>query len=162
MSFLLAAVSALVESPDAVRPATGVGFRDWEAALRRLAEGPRAAPGGSEACTSDRLQVRQLQTSPPLPDSRAKAYHIEDSSSIMTTVKVRDARARLAERPVSQGRRRHLVDVYHRRETAMWDTVDNKHTHLSHDVPCPRCGHAGHTYLPCSDSCDCQRSVPLP
>ncbi|WP_310526476.1 hypothetical protein [Nocardioides sp.] len=43
----------------------------------------------------------------------------------------------------------------------MWDTV--MHTpgarsageHLSHDRPCPHCGHAGHTYLACGDQCDC-------
>ncbi len=27
--------------------------------------------------------------------------------------------------------------------------------HLSHDMPCLRCGHGMHTYLPCSDECDC-------
>lgn len=37
----------------------------------------------------------------------------------------------------------------------MWDTVETNSTHLSHDMPCPNCGHAIHTYLPCSDSCDC-------
>jgi hypothetical protein len=37
----------------------------------------------------------------------------------------------------------------------MWDTVETSTTHLSHDRPCPHCGHATHTYLPCSDSCDC-------
>ena len=31
--------------------------------------------------------------------------------------------------------------------------------HLSHDMPCPRCGHARHTFLPCSDRCDCRASV---
>ncbi|WP_204163851.1 hypothetical protein [Nocardioides solisilvae] len=39
----------------------------------------------------------------------------------------------------------------------MWDTVDTSgSSHLSHDMPCTTCGHAGHVYLPCSDSCDCQ------
>lgn len=38
----------------------------------------------------------------------------------------------------------------------MWDTVETTSTHLSHDRPCPACGHATHTYLPCSDSCDCE------
>lgn len=28
-------------------------------------------------------------------------------------------------------------------------------TVLSHDVPCMQCGHAFHTYLACSDACDC-------
>ncbi len=41
----------------------------------------------------------------------------------------------------------------------MWDTVQ-EHTgrsavHLSHDLPCPRCGHAVHTFLACSDACAC-------
>lgn len=33
--------------------------------------------------------------------------------------------------------------------------LDTDHEHISHDMPCPRCGHGAHTYLPCSDSCDC-------
>lgn len=37
----------------------------------------------------------------------------------------------------------------------MWDTVDTQASHLSHDLPCPACGHAAHTYLPCSDACAC-------
>jgi hypothetical protein len=37
----------------------------------------------------------------------------------------------------------------------MWDTVLNSKEHLSHDMPCFKCGHAWHTYLPCSDECDC-------
>lgn len=37
----------------------------------------------------------------------------------------------------------------------MWDTAHTPATHLSHDMPCPRCGHALHTYLACGDSCDC-------
>jgi hypothetical protein len=41
----------------------------------------------------------------------------------------------------------------------MWDTVQ-EHTgrsavHLSHDLPCSRCGHAVHTFLACSDTCAC-------
>ena len=36
----------------------------------------------------------------------------------------------------------------------MWDTVVETSTHLSHDLPCPRCGHGGHHYLAC-DRCDC-------
>jgi hypothetical protein len=39
----------------------------------------------------------------------------------------------------------------------MWDTVVETSTHLSHDLPCPRCGHGGHTYLPC-DHCACERA----
>lgn len=38
----------------------------------------------------------------------------------------------------------------------MWDTVQISSVHLSHDMPCPHCGHALHTYLACGDSCDCQ------
>lgn len=41
----------------------------------------------------------------------------------------------------------------------MWDTVQTDDRHLSHDLPCPRCGHAVHTYLACSDTCDCVRTV---
>ena len=40
----------------------------------------------------------------------------------------------------------------------MWDTPTDD-VHLSHDLPCPECGHAVHSYLPCSESCDCARSV---
>jgi hypothetical protein len=38
----------------------------------------------------------------------------------------------------------------------MWDTVDTSSVHLSHDMPCQRCGHAPHTYLACGDSCECE------
>ncbi len=41
----------------------------------------------------------------------------------------------------------------------MWDTTQETTPMLSHDLPCSRCGHAAHTYLSCSDSCDC---VPVP
>ena len=38
----------------------------------------------------------------------------------------------------------------------MWDTViEQKTRHLSHEMPCTACGHAPHTFLPCSDTCDC-------
>ncbi|WP_181407511.1 hypothetical protein [Nocardioides sambongensis] len=39
----------------------------------------------------------------------------------------------------------------------MYDTVE-EHTglHLSHDRPCPLCGHAMHTFLACSETCDCR------
>jgi hypothetical protein len=40
----------------------------------------------------------------------------------------------------------------------MWDTVDTTDVHLSHDLPCPGCGHAVHTYLACSETCDCVRT----
>ncbi len=41
----------------------------------------------------------------------------------------------------------------------MWDTVETNtgpgSVHLSHDPLCTECGHARHTYLPCSDTCAC-------
>jgi hypothetical protein len=43
----------------------------------------------------------------------------------------------------------------------MWDTVQTSDTHLTHDRPCPRCGHALHTYHACDDSCEC-RPTPAP
>jgi hypothetical protein len=36
----------------------------------------------------------------------------------------------------------------------MWDTVVESSTRLTHDLPCPRCGHGGHRFLPC-DRCSC-------
>jgi hypothetical protein len=41
----------------------------------------------------------------------------------------------------------------------MWDTVQTSTLHLSHDLPCQRCGHGAHTYLACGDACDCAPSV---
>jgi hypothetical protein len=41
----------------------------------------------------------------------------------------------------------------------MWDTVQISDTHLSHDLPCPRCGHALHTFLACGDDCPCEPVV---
>ena len=41
----------------------------------------------------------------------------------------------------------------------MWDPVQISEAPLSHDLPCTGCGHALHTFLACSDSCDCVRSV---
>lgn len=38
----------------------------------------------------------------------------------------------------------------------MWDTVQSSSSHLSHDMPCARCGHAPHTFLACSDQCSCR------
>lgn len=43
----------------------------------------------------------------------------------------------------------------------MWDTAVEIGSHLSHDAPCVRCGHATHTFLPCSDTCDCSPPVGL-
>lgn len=40
----------------------------------------------------------------------------------------------------------------------MWDTAETSTVRLSHDPPCPSCGHAAHTYLPCSDTCACART----
>lgn len=46
----------------------------------------------------------------------------------------------------------------------MWDTItDDQRSaatavhrgHLSHDLPCVRCGHGVHTFLACGDDCDC-------
>jgi hypothetical protein len=37
----------------------------------------------------------------------------------------------------------------------MWDTVSENSRPLSHDLPCPRCGHAMHTFLVCDEQCDC-------
>jgi hypothetical protein len=45
--------------------------------------------------------------------------------------------------------------------TAMWDSVTDSEHHLSHDLPCPRCGHGVHTYLPCDEGCDCA-PCPMP
>ena len=41
----------------------------------------------------------------------------------------------------------------------MWDTVQTNDTHLSHDLPCPRCGHELHTFLACGDDCACEPVV---
>jgi hypothetical protein len=43
----------------------------------------------------------------------------------------------------------------------MWDSVTDSEHHLSHDLPCPRCGHGVHTYLPCDEGCDCA-PCPMP
>ena len=43
----------------------------------------------------------------------------------------------------------------------MWDTVDTSGSRLSHDLPCADCSHAQHTYLACSDTCDCVPSAAL-
>jgi hypothetical protein len=37
----------------------------------------------------------------------------------------------------------------------MWDTAQTSSHQLSHDMPCAQCGHAMHTFLACSDACDC-------
>lgn len=40
----------------------------------------------------------------------------------------------------------------------MWDTHQDNEIHLSHDMPCPRCGHGVHTFLACGDQCACEPS----
>jgi hypothetical protein len=42
----------------------------------------------------------------------------------------------------------------------MWDTAQTVTTHLTHDLPCSRCGHAQHTFLACSDTCACVPALP--
>lgn len=37
----------------------------------------------------------------------------------------------------------------------MWDIIDTKTEHLTHDRPCAYCGHAPHHYLPCDHDCGC-------
>jgi hypothetical protein len=40
----------------------------------------------------------------------------------------------------------------------MWDTAEHarRGACLSHDRPCPTCGHAAHTFLACSSTCACE------
>lgn len=38
----------------------------------------------------------------------------------------------------------------------MFDTAFTEHTNLSHDMPCPRCGHGRHSFLACSEQCSCE------
>ena len=40
----------------------------------------------------------------------------------------------------------------------MYDTAneDEPATNLSHEMPCPRCGHPPHLFLTCQDTCDCE------
>lgn len=44
-------------------------------------------------------------------------------------------------------------------EIVMSTITETRVLHLSHDMVCCYCEHARHTYLPCSDTCDC---VPPP
>jgi hypothetical protein len=48
----------------------------------------------------------------------------------------------------------------HERRSTMWDTVQTNGEHLTHDMPCPHCGHALHVYLECGDGCDCAPQQP--
>jgi hypothetical protein len=41
------------------------------------------------------------------------------------------------------------------RRSTMWDTVQTDGEHLTHDMPCPHCGHGLHVYLECGNGCDC-------
>ena len=41
----------------------------------------------------------------------------------------------------------------------MWDTAQVNDVHLSHDIPCGRCGHDVHTFLACGPSCRCEPVV---
>lgn len=41
----------------------------------------------------------------------------------------------------------------------MWEIVQAPSLHLSHDLPCLRCGHPAHTYLACSDDCGCRPAL---
>lgn len=41
----------------------------------------------------------------------------------------------------------------------MWDLPAENQAHLSHDLPCPRCGHDFHVFLPCSETCACPPCV---
>ncbi len=41
----------------------------------------------------------------------------------------------------------------------MFDTPQSASQHLSHDLPCSRCGHSAHTFLACSDTCDCEPAL---
>ena len=41
----------------------------------------------------------------------------------------------------------------------MWDTVQVNVVHLSHDMPCVRCGHQVHTFLACGTGCACEPVV---
>lgn len=38
---------------------------------------------------------------------------------------------------------------------ARWATSSASAAQLSHDLPCPSCGHGIHTVLPCRDDCRC-------
>lgn len=41
----------------------------------------------------------------------------------------------------------------------MWDKPTELHTRIARDPQCPKCGHARHTYLPCSDTCPCASPI---
>lgn len=43
----------------------------------------------------------------------------------------------------------------------MWDTVQTNDVHLSHDMPCARCGHDVHTFLACGTDCACAYVMPM-
>jgi hypothetical protein len=67
-------------------------------------------------------------------------------------------------RPRGAATRRTLVPIVEDRDRSlgaetMWDTISSQDEHLSHDLPCQWCGHAGHLYLPCDDGCGCRAHV---
>lgn len=41
----------------------------------------------------------------------------------------------------------------------MWDTAEPVQPQLSHDLPCSRCGHPMHTFLACSETCECEPAI---
>lgn len=41
----------------------------------------------------------------------------------------------------------------------MWENGAGAAQPLSHEMPCVLCGHGPHSFLPCSDSCDCASPV---
>ena len=40
----------------------------------------------------------------------------------------------------------------------MWETAcsDDTETNLTHEMPCPRCGHPPHRFLACGGDCECE------
>ena len=41
----------------------------------------------------------------------------------------------------------------------MWETTDDAADAaepLTHEMPCVRCGHPPHLFLPCGDDCECE------
>ena len=41
----------------------------------------------------------------------------------------------------------------------MWDSVQTNDQHLSHNMPCSRCGHEVHTFLACGPGSACEPVV---
>ena len=40
----------------------------------------------------------------------------------------------------------------------MWETTSDAENSepLTHEMPCPRCGHPPHLFLACGDDCECE------